>query len=279
MIKNFSCALFLICIAYSPSIIAAERIVSIGGSITEILYEFDLQDNIIAVDTTSQYPEGTQDKPNVGYMRTLAAEPIIAMNPDLILYLEGAGPPETIEQLEQTGINMVMVSNEHSIDGVKSKISEVAEAVGMQDKGEALSASLDTQYQQLNEYLNGVDESARVIFILSFDQSSAMVAGKDTGADSIIRIAKGENVADDFKSYKPLGAESIAKLAPEYVLTTDFALRNFSSQDEILNSPLLKLTPAAEGDNLIVMDQLLLLGYTPRVVIAADQLAHELHTE
>jgi iron complex transport system substrate-binding protein len=263
----------------SNGVVAAERIVSIGGSITEILYEFNLQDKIVAVDTTSQYPAGTQGKPNVGYMRALSAEPIIALNPDLILYLEGAGPPETIEQLGQTGIKMVKISNRHSIDGVKSKIQEVAHAVEMPEQGKLLSASLDTQYQQLNDYLAGVNEPVRVIFILSFDQSSAMVAGKGTGADSIISIAKGENVIDNFQSYKPLGAESITNLAPDYVLTTDFALRNFTTQDEVLDTALLKLTPAAKNENLIVMDQLLLLGYSPRVVIAADQLAHKLHTE
>ena len=267
------------CLCYSTSIVAADRIVSIGGSITEILYELNLEDNIIAVDTTSQYPTRTQDKPNVGYMRTLSAEPIIALNPDLILYLEGAGPPETIEQLKQADINIVRISNEHSIDGVKAKILEVATAVGIPDRGKALASNLGKQYHQLSENLNAVNEPARVIFIMSFDQSSAMVAGKGTAADSIISIAKGINVVDNFQSYKPLGAESIAKLAPDYVLTTDFALRNFNAQDEVLSSPLLQLTPAAENKNLIVMDQLLLLGYSPRVIIAADQLAHELHAK
>src|SRR3954469_10154742 len=46
------------------------RIVSIGGAITEILYALGAEDRIVAVDTTSLYPPKAMiDKPNVGYMR------------------------------------------------------------------------------------------------------------------------------------------------------------------------------------------------------------------
>ncbi|MEM8844184.1 MAG: ABC transporter substrate-binding protein [Pseudomonadota bacterium] len=279
VIKKLAYLSFFYFVITQCAVIAAERIISIGGSITEILYEFNLQDKIVAVDTTSQYPSDAQDKPNVGYMRTLSAEPIIALNPDLILYLEGSGPAETIDQLSQAGINMVMIPNEYSIEGVKNKVGLVADAVDMQEEGQQLISNISAQEKQLNDYLSDIDQQANVIFIMMFDESSAMVAGKDTGADNMISMAKGKNVVDNFKSYKPLGAESITQLAPDYVLTTERAVKSFNNKAEILNTPLLKLTPAAENQNIIVMDELLLLGYSPRVVNATNQLAEELHSQ
>ena len=53
----------------------AARIVSIGGAITEILYALGFEDRLAGVDATSLYPAAARDKPNVGYMRQLSAEP------------------------------------------------------------------------------------------------------------------------------------------------------------------------------------------------------------
>ena len=52
-----------------------QRVVSIGGAVTEILYDLGLEDRIVAVDTTSTAPaRALAQKPNVGYMRALSAE-------------------------------------------------------------------------------------------------------------------------------------------------------------------------------------------------------------
>ncbi|WP_457796288.1 hypothetical protein [Methylocystis sp. S23] len=48
---------------------ADERIVSVGGAVTEIIYALGRDALIAAVDTTSLYPpEALKTKPNVGYM-------------------------------------------------------------------------------------------------------------------------------------------------------------------------------------------------------------------
>ena len=51
------------------------RVVSVGGSITEILYELGADQRIVAVDSTSQFPpRALTEKKNVGYMRALSPE-------------------------------------------------------------------------------------------------------------------------------------------------------------------------------------------------------------
>ncbi len=70
-----------------------QRIVSIGGAVTEILYALGAEDRIVAVDTTSLYPpKAMADKPNVGYMRQLLAEGVLGLNPQLVLAIAGSGP-------------------------------------------------------------------------------------------------------------------------------------------------------------------------------------------
>ncbi|WAP70407.1 ABC transporter substrate-binding protein [Jiella pelagia] len=81
----------------------ARRIVAVGGAITETLYALGAQDRIVAIDTTSVFPPQVTEKPNVGYMRALSAEGVLAQSPDLILMEAGAGPPQAIELLKSLG--------------------------------------------------------------------------------------------------------------------------------------------------------------------------------
>ena len=46
-----------------------ERIASAGGAVTEILFELGMGDNVVAVDSTSIYPDPFGDLPCLGFVR------------------------------------------------------------------------------------------------------------------------------------------------------------------------------------------------------------------
>ncbi len=263
----------------SVSALSAERIISIGGSVTEVLHELNIADKIVAVDTTSQYPASIQSLPDIGYMRALSAEPLIALNPDLILYKQGAGPPEVLAMLRQAKMNMVEVNSTPTIPGVFKKIREIATAVNKDKAGEQLIQKITDQQHELNEYIKDIHHQPNVMFILSFEQGAALVAGKDTAANGIIELAGGRNVADNFYSYKPVSAESMLKLSPDYILTTQRAVNALGSLEKIKKLPGLNLTTAIKEDQIIVMDELLLLGFGPRIATASLMLAEQIHTD
>ena len=74
----------------------AERVVSLGGGVSEIVHALGETDRLVARDTTSTYPESVVALPDVGYIRALSAEGVLSVDPDLILAKEGAGPPEAV---------------------------------------------------------------------------------------------------------------------------------------------------------------------------------------
>jgi iron complex transport system substrate-binding protein len=77
-----------IALALPFSAAAAERIVSIGGDVTEIAFALGAGDEVIARDSTSLQPEAVKKLPDVGYMRQLNAEGILALKPSLVLTTE-----------------------------------------------------------------------------------------------------------------------------------------------------------------------------------------------
>ena len=61
------------------------RIVSIGGSITEIVYALGKGEWVVGRDTSSYYPDAVKAIPTVGYVRQLNPEGILSLRPSLVI--------------------------------------------------------------------------------------------------------------------------------------------------------------------------------------------------
>lgn len=272
-------AALLLAVPAAASAQEAQRIVSIGGAVTEILYQLGVQDRIVAVDTTSLYPpEALKTKPNVGYLRQLSAEGILSMGPDLIIMEGDAGPPEAVALLDQAKIRVVHVPSGHRLGELSTKIREVAAAVGKAEEGAAMAARVEADLEKLKQDLSAVRQKKRVLFVLSMVDGRPMAAGTETGADGIIRLAGGENVFSEVKGYKTISPEAASALQPEVVLMmTRPSAPNDSA--EILKQPAFAETPAGKNGGFIIMDALYLLGYGPRTADAARELAARLYPD
>ena len=106
------------------------RIVVAGGSITEILFFLNESKNIVAVDTTSNYPEDAKNYPSIGYVRALSAEGVLSLNPTLIIGENDMGPKNVLEQLKKTKIELRVLDEKNSVKGIQDKISCVASILG-----------------------------------------------------------------------------------------------------------------------------------------------------
>ncbi|MGQ4274243.1 heme/hemin ABC transporter substrate-binding protein [Terrihabitans sp. B22-R8] len=254
-----------------------KRIVSIGGAVTEILYRLGLQDSIVAVDETSLYPPETASKSNVGYMRALSAEGVLATSPDLILMEDGAGPPEAVDLIMQSGAKIVRVPSGAVPDAVPLKIQTVAEAVGRATEGKAMSEEAERTLDALKRDLSAVKTPKKVIFIMSMVDGRPMAAGTGTAADAMIRLAGGENVLSGMQGYKTLSTEAAAALQPELVLMASHAAPTGGAA--VLAQPALAETPAGRNGALVIMDGLYLLGFGPRTPAAARELAGKLYPD
>ncbi len=251
-------------------------IVSVGGSVTEVLYLLGLEDRIVAVDTTSLYPAEAQDLPSVGYVRSLAAEPIIAMGADLVLAEADAGPPAVLQQMRDAGVAVTLVPDEATPEGVAAKIRAVAEATETEEPGESLAAASEAAFADLADRRAEFSRKPSVLFLLSHG-GTPLAAGRETSADAIIRLAGGENVAADFTGYKPLSPEMAVVLAPDVLLLTAQGVTALGGMAMVKSNPALAQTPAVQTDRVYAYDALLLLGFGPRTPEVATALMGDLH--
>ena len=270
-------AVCVVAIASPSTGSAAERIVSIGGSITEILFALGAGDRVIAVDTTSLYPDAAPKLPQVGYLRSLAAEPIIALRPTLIVADGDAGPPAVIKQIREAGIRLEVTPKDPSLANVYEKIRIVAALVGQEAKGQAMTGAIQRDLRALAKAVAAVPERPRVLFLLSVGRGSPLAGGNDTHADTIISLAGAVNAAAGFTGYKPVPPEGVVAARPDVILVVDRTVAALGGEAAILARSEIAATPAGRAKRIVAMDGLLLLGFGPRTATAAQELAKRLH--
>ena len=248
------------------------RIVSAGGTLTEIAYALGAGDMLVGVDTTSYFPEATDQLPKIGYMRALSSEGILSLDPSMMLASPDAGPPPVIQQLKQSGLRIENFDYPQTPEGVADMIRHVAEVVNRKTEAERLIQNLQVDAAKLAGHVQKQTLRPRVLFILDVGRGAPMAGGRDTSAEAIIKLAGGVNAMDGFEGFKPLNAEAIILANPDILLVTDRTLRLSNGADKIFAMPGIASSRAGRERKLIAMDGLMLLGFGPRFVEAAREL-------
>lgn len=246
-----------------------ERLVVIGGAVTEVVYALGHGDDVVAVDSSSSYPAATEDLPKVGFFRQLSAEGVLSMRPTRVLASASAGPDAALDQLRAAGVDVVQLPETADVDGAKAMWTAVGEALGAEEQAAALTAGLDRTLAALDR----PEPAPRVMFVYARGGGHLVVAGTDTSASSIIRLAGGVPAVDAWSGYRPLTAEAVVGAAPDVILLTDEGLEHLGGVDGAVGLPGVSLTPAGKDRRVIAMDTLYLLGFGARLGDAATELA------
>jgi iron complex transport system substrate-binding protein len=259
---------------------AAPRILSIGGDITEILYDLGQQDKIVAVDTTSLHPASAmKDKKSVGYMRALSAEGALSVNPTLIIASDGAGPAEVVNALKSSGVRYVDIADKPTAEGVPDKIRHIGSIVGADDVAKTLAANVEAEFVSLAKDREQIKAHKKVLFILAIQNGRATVAGAGTSAHSILQLAGADNAAAGISGFKPVSDEQLAEFAPDAIVMMRRGASDEHNASQALTLAGLSQSPAAKTKSLISMDGLYLLGFGPRAPSAARDLMKQIYAE
>ena len=249
----------------------ARRIVSAGGSVTEIVYALGQEDRLVARDSTSTYPEAARELPDIGYVRRLSPEGLLSVDPDLILVEDGAGPPEALALIRETEIPVVTIPMGFDRAAVLAKIAAVAEALDMRAQGAALAARIAGEIDAATADVTGPGQ--RVLFVLSVQDGRLLAAGQNTAADGVIRMAGARNAVTGFDGYKQLSDEAVLSAAPDAILLMEARGDADVAQSEVLAHPAIAATPAGRDAAVIRMNGMLLLGFSVRTGQAVTELA------
>lgn len=265
------------CIGLNPAL-AQERIVSIGGDVTEIIYALGAEQALVGRDSTSIAPLAAQQLPDVGYMRQLNVEGILALKPTKVISSDVAQPSVVFEQLKSAGVTVERVPFEYTPESVIQKIQRVGTLVNKPQQAVTLAEKFANELKAVSTSPLDV----RILFILNHAGSNYMAAGKNTVADSIIRLIGATNAMQNSIRFSPISQEGVIAARPDLLVLTKMSLESLGSIDKLWELPGMALTPAAKKKNVIVLDDLAVLGFTlttPTELLkmrqAAEQVRHD----
>lgn len=255
----------------------AQRIVTIGGPVTEIVFALGAGGRVVARDTTSAWPEAVSVLPDVGYMRRLSAEGVLSVGPDLIILRDTSGPPEALEQLRATNVPMVAVHDAFTPQAVLDAVRLVGAAIGQDAPAAELAARLEADFAALAQEAAQAPK-VRVMFVLSNQGGRLNVAGRGTGADGIIALAGGVNVmAGKYEGYKIMSDEAVIAAAPEVIVMIEptGARPMDGGREDVMQLAAVRQTSAGRNGALVLVPGAA-LGFGPRTVEFARTLLADL---
>ncbi|PJZ89846.1 heme/hemin ABC transporter substrate-binding protein [Leptospira levettii] len=244
------------------------RVISVNGTVTEIIYALNLENHLVAVDSTSYYPKQATSLPNVGYQRTLTTEGILNFKPTQVIGLESAGPPTTIQNLKDAGIPIKLFVDDYKLETPNYRVLEIGKLFGKEKEAKALAKKINEQIQNLNLKKSNI----KVLFIYSRNPSSVFISGTNTAAHVMIELSGAKNAVTEFSEYKPLTSEALVKANPDIILMPEKSALGFGGEKAIWEINGMEFTRAGKEKNLILVDDLLLLGFGPRLPIALKTL-------
>ncbi|MDN3547786.1 heme/hemin ABC transporter substrate-binding protein [Mucilaginibacter aquaedulcis] len=268
-------SVFLVNARAGEQLAANQKIVSLNGTVSEILVGLGFENNIIGTDVTSNYPESLKSKPKIGHYRNISAEGIIALQPDVVTGLSTEIKPELAAQLKSAGIKLVMFTQDFSPDGTRKLIKDMATAFGGQQQANVLIKKLDTDLATAGK-LNKTSARPKVLFIYARGAGTMMVSGDNTPLNKIIQLAGGQNAVTGFNDYKPLTSEALVAANPDAILLFSSGMESLGGAAGLLNVQGISQTNAGKNKKFITMEGELLTGFGPRLGQAIAELSQKL---
>ena len=250
-----------------PTISLAEspqRIAVLSADVGEIVVALGDKDKIVGRDQVDKNP-ALQNVPVVAMHRSVSAETVMSVKPDLVIGSWSVQPPTVFGQLQKTGVQAVNVMPEENVENFVRGIRKIGELLGKTKQAQQLADNWQTAMTP--------KKSTGKRYILSYD--GRFVAGSGTVGDAMIKAAGGINAAN-VAGLKPLSREGWISANADVIVIAEHNLAQIGGLDKLTQRPEIAANPAAKNKKVISMPANAFLRYglnTPDTVKKLQELA------
>jgi iron complex transport system substrate-binding protein len=260
------------------------RIVSLNGDLTEIIFELGFGENVVGVDITTTYPPEAaalnDQGQTVGFAQQLAAEAVLRFEPTLVIGDQLVAPPAVLEQLRGAGIPVVILETQTTLDGVETKILEVAEILGVPDEGSELAERVMGEIDAARALAATDDSDPKIAYVYARPQVQLIFgAGMPTqgmieGAGAIDAVAE-----TGVFGPLPLTPEALVAAAPDLIVLPEAGLAELGGIEAFLELPGVAETPAGQNNAFLAYDEAYFFNLGPRAGQALDEFVRDLYPD
>ncbi|MFF7684451.1 hemin ABC transporter substrate-binding protein [Microbacterium sp. NPDC007973] len=254
----------------------------IYGSLSRIVFELGLGEQVVARDISTGFPEAAHLPVVTENGHDLNAEAILDAAPTVILTDTSLGPWDTILQMRDAGIPVVVVDSHRSLESVGSLIEQVGAALGVPERAAALAArstaAVDAKIAQIAAVApSDPAQKLRMMFLYVRGQSGVYyLFGEESGADSLIEALGGVDVAGEigWKGMRPITDEALVDANPDLLIMMTKGLESVGGVDGLTEHlPAVAQTDAGRHRRIVDMSDTTVLSFGPAAADVLDALA------
>ncbi len=261
------------------------RIVSLNGDLTEIIFELGHGSNVVGVDVTTTYPleaSALNDQgQTVGFAQQLSPEAVLRFEPTLVIGDTQVAPSEAIDQLRQAGVPVVILETQTTLDGVETKINQVAEILDVPDAGASLAQRVTGEIDEARSLAETANSEPRVAFVYVRGPQVIFLFGAGTPTEAMITGAGAIDAGAEAGVFgpAPLTPEALVAAAPEVIVLPEAGLAALGGVEAFLGIPGVADTPAGQDERFLAYDEAYFFNLGPRAGQALSQFVTDLYPE
>ncbi len=244
-----------------------KRVVSLAPSLTDVAVALGQSGKLVGVTRYDDAPEVAR-LPRVGGFLDPNPEAVLAVKPDLVLWLTDSGAFPAVQRLTALGLPVLALPVVNVAD-VLASARFLGSVLGVAAAGERLAHDLETEIAQVRERAARLPK-VRVLLVLG--RTPLMVAGPASYPGELLALAGGRNVVESSRPWVVYPLERAVADNPDLVI--DAAVNEPAAEIERLSA-----IPAVRRGAVrrLANDDLLRPG--PRLGRALPALLAALHPE
>jgi iron complex transport system substrate-binding protein len=196
-----------------PAPAAPRRLVSLAPSLTDTVVAMGKSQLLVGVTRYDDAPE-VASVARVGGFLDPSPEAVVALRPDLVLWLTDAGAFSAVKRIADVGIPVLAIPVV-SVADVLASARIVGAALGDRAAGERLATSLSEAVTAARRRASA-RPPVRVLFVVGRDP--LVVAGPGSYPDELLRLAGAVNVVEGSRAWPVYPVERAVAVNPALVI-------------------------------------------------------------
>ena len=256
---------------------AADRIGSMSGAASEMLWTLGYGERVVVIEGTTRYPDELASLPNVGFFRSLPAEGILAESPEVLFVPLEAGPPEVLDAVTEAGVKVVRLPIDTADPAsLRATADLIGEALGGSEHAGSLADSVLEAY---DETVIEPPADAPVVAYAVARGQNVFLTGLDSPSNTMIAAAGFRTVAAELELAEaaPLTPEALVAADPVVIVSTRSSVEQAGGEEAFLAMAGIAETSAGRNGALVIWedDQSIQL-WTPRAPETVATLAEQI---
>lgn len=246
-----------------------KRIITLAPNLTELLFDLDAGELIVATVQFSDYPEAAKAIPRIGHSGNLNLEAVLSYHPDLVLAWLSGNNAQQVAALEALGIP-VYYSEPGRLQDIPVTLRKLGILLRREQKAGELAQQMETHIAELQQRY--AERTKLRGFYQIWHEPIYTINGSNIISD-VMRLCGVENVFADAPIIAPIvSMEAVLARAPQMIISGGSARMQAQNLSAWQAWPQL---PAVSARNLFYIDADLMQRHTPRILEGAELLCQQ----